>query len=258
MPNVSNAFSRPRQTMPVVQLFGLEVELEHTTRSSQLEQQAIEGGLWWQTHNDGSLRGGVEYVSPGPQTMEDSLLGLERISNIIAASQTSIRTSFHVHVDCRPWPIEQLGNVLRCYMTFEHVFYANSGGRAGSQFCVPVIGSSIERVFRDFVRTLQPGYISAVSFDTLKYSGLNVGHLSGFGSLEFRHHKGLNSAAEGARWLRMIDRFVSRARHISRNELRSAVIGEPTRLARELFGPDAVLPHDNMQYLLNFKTTEIG
>lgn len=234
-----------------VQYYGLEVELEDAPR--------VETPSGWNATTDGSLRNGIEYVLAGPKSLNASTAALVRLRDIIERSTCSIRCSFHVHVDVRSWTMTELANVLRCYVTFEHEFFALSGSRSGSQFCTPVVGSSVEANVRQIIRDEQYQH---QNFDRVKYSALNIGHVDGFGSLEFRHHKGLESSGEGVVWLSTIAGFCAIARTVSRSDLRNALCdptGEALHNLRLSLIPEGRLPEvDVAKCLYNFKATELG
>lgn len=248
-----------RRATTTTQLYGLEVELERV----QDNGDALPG---WSRESDGSLRNGIEYVLDNPKSLAQSRTALQRLSAIITSSEPSIRCSFHVHVDVRAWTFEELANVLRCYMVFEDEFFRLSGNRSGSQFCTPIVCSALEGTFRHLiVHGSHPGvhsYVGNIQFERVKYSALNVGHINGLGSIEFRHHEGLRTAADGIAWLDIVSNFCHIAKGVDRTTLRSAIIGADPRdiaLLREtLFGIPFQDPVDMYAKLSNFKCTELG
>lgn len=259
MPSTISELLLGRRASTVTQLYGLEVELERVRD---------DGGplTGWLRESDGSLRNGIEYVLEAPRTIAQARTALQRLSTIIESSQKSIRCSFHVHVDVRAWTFEQLANVLRCYMVFEEEFFSLSGNRSGSQFCTPIVCSGIENVFRGIITHRNDSevavFTSNIAFERVKYSALNVGHINGLGSIEFRHHEGLTTSAAGINWLNTIANFCSIAKDIDRTTIRSAIVGQDPRdleLMREaLFGIPFNTPVDIYAKLANFKCTELG
>lgn len=230
------------------QKFGMEVELEGDLPLS------VDG---WDRVNDGSLRDGYEYISPGPKTLRESLIMLTSLDEHIKNSYHSPRCSFHVHVDASFWQVEEAANVIRAYVTMEDFFFQLSGGRDGSQFCCPIHGSSLLQAFKRILRhNMSAGAFP--NFEALKYGALNIGHLRDFGSLEFRHHIGLVDGDSGKRWLRILDRFVHEARTIDRDALFSMVKTSPEELVRRLF-PDVheQLSVDVLSILLHFKALDL-
>lgn len=240
-----------RRYNSATQLFGLEVELENVAPYGDV--------VGWVASNDGSLRNGVEFVLDGPKSLAQSRTCIGRLGPIIESATDSVRCSFHVHVDTRAWSIDELSNVLRTYMTFEHVFFELSGNREGSQFCTPVVRSGIETTVRNIIRGPTLHNI-AVRFDSVKYAALNVGHLQGIGSLEFRHHKGLTSSSEGIAWLNIVANFCNIAKGITRNQLRAIAMCASPSVTQD-FQDSLFLTHvENNPFttLMNFKATEIG
>lgn len=240
-----------RRFNSATQMFGLEVELENVAPYGNI--------TGWVPSNDGSLRNGVEFVLDGPKSLAQSRTCLGRLSPIIESATDSVRCSFHVHVDARTWSIDELSNVLRTYMTFEHVFFELSGNRYGSQFCTPIIRSGIETTVRNIIRNPNLRNVS-VRFDSVKYAALNVGHLQGIGSLEFRHHKGLTSSGEGLTWLNIVANFCSIARTITREQLRAVAVCASLEATQSFQDALFLTRVENNPFttLMNFKATEIG
>lgn len=250
MPQVHESIHGRRASI-ANQLFGLEVELEQC-------RVPPDGVTGWNVDIDGSLRNnGREFILEEPKTIAQARTALQRLDGVIRESHDSVRCSFHVHVDVRGWSTTELANCLRAYVTLEDSFFELSGNRSGSQFCTPVVGSSVEREVRSIIKREA---VHGMNFDRVKYSALNVGHIAGLGSLEFRHHKGLTSAAEGITWLNRVAHFCDTSRDLSRDALRDAIINQNLDDLRfSLFGESLPLnPVDSTRALLNFKCTEIG
>lgn len=235
--------------VPSQQLYGAEVEMEYSNDTNV--PQTPDG---WVLHDDGSLRGGVEFVFNEPTNLEESRAKLVALSDAITTGNPTMRTSFHVHVDVRGWQVTELANVLRCYMTYEELFFELSGGRRGNQFCIPVVGSNVERTFSNFIITTELSPVLRIGLNTLKYAALNLGRIVDFGSIEFRHHAGLHSAEEAIEWLDLIHKFCQEARGVTREQLREEVMRGSAGMTHRLFGNT----YDDSfeEFLSNFKTTE--
>jgi len=162
-------------------LIGLELEVE----GSNL---AMVSGRDWQTISDGSLRdGGLEYVTNGPK----SLIALENCLEQWAFSMRnsriyeSDRTSVHTHVNMLDKSVGYVTKGLTAYYLLENALIRYCGpSRVGNLFCT-TLGNSPSQLTH--YKALCG---SSDSFNPVKYSAMNLGALSKFGSVEMRGMRG--------------------------------------------------------------------
>ena len=189
-----------------VPLYGVEIELEgipympNGTRALRR----------FQTVEDGSLRGAsVELVSNPPMNKEALLQVLDGADNFVSQCRASLRTSVHIHVDARRFTPQQVASVVMMYALFERVFFEVSGDRSGNPFCMPLTSMDfLQRIQGAMSMWRRGSWAPLPPLDSLKYSAFNLGHLYGQGSIEFRHHAGVESVAPIKTWLNSIDAFV--------------------------------------------------
>lgn len=172
---------------------GVEIEVEGN------ELPNLMGSMWWNTTNDGSLRGeSYEYVLKHPVNLEqlrEALLELKSAYQNNGSKPTeSFRAGVHVHVNCQTLTITELFNFVCLYLIFEKTFIKWCGAaREGNLFCLSAsdadfILSAIRENLMISVRENTLAYLFNLfqQGDIIRYSSMNFGALAKYGSLEFR------------------------------------------------------------------------
>lgn len=160
---------------------------------------------YWSVHDDGSLRGGIEYVTEGPLPVGstktkalNSLYTAMKSKGTINENQD--RCGIHVHVGVQNLTVEQVYVAICVSLLMDQVLLEFCGAdRKNNLFCKPVRGtrSIITMLKNDYKKT---AFFSTMSNDLLKYSSLNLATLTKFGTLEYRGMRFLNEASEVDEW----------------------------------------------------------
>ncbi len=226
---------------------GLEIEIEEVVMKDSRKE--LPPG--WFSHQDGSLRNGIEFIStPLPLNVaKDALCSLFLFLEKELATKPSFswRTSIHVHSNVRHFEFEHLGNLILLYLVFEQVLFSFGGGnRKNSVFCVPVGATNMQ-----YLTDLVINFRSDMSRDTLamlleeshdKYAALNLKRLWDYGSVEFRHLPGVWDVSMIVSWMDMIQAMSAAARKMSRAELQGQILNLNTlstysQFMLQIFGP---------------------
>lgn len=178
---------------PLPEAYGIEIEAEG-------KNMVEVGSQFWKTENDGSLRGhypdrSAEFVLRKPihanqvDVALDELIGIQKEAG--AEFDFSFRTSVHIHVNVQEMTEEQVMNMIYTYLLIEEPMMNYCGrARKGNRFCLRVVDADniidiLKQGFTDGIHRLMEMDVNA-----LRYSSMNVGALSKYGSLEFRGMRG--------------------------------------------------------------------
>lgn len=204
------------RTSPKSGQVGLEIEVEGNCfpKPNEYDGDDMGGELippqWKYTH-DGSLRGddNAEYVINGIinfNEVPEALTSLwEMFNEFGSVLDESNRTSVHVHLNAQSWHLNRLASFLGLYFSVEEILTQWCGDhRAGNLFCLrakdaPAI---INRV-RKFLKT---GDFSVFD-DGVHYSGVNLGALTKFGSVEIRCMRGATKPEPVLTWVSVLERI---------------------------------------------------
>lgn len=188
--------------------YAIEVEAEFKNPLSTVgvEDFAI-------TH-DNSLRGyGYEFISKVPVSIDNLLEHVTKLFSVpdfIKNYKPSPRTSTHVHVNAMHWTYEQLIQFFMVYYTVEPYLMKVAGkDRESNLFCMQMheadgVMDAVKMVIDKDWRRLT----KEQTFNTYKYSALNVASIGRLGSVEFRQMRGTNDVREVTEWLRLINNVV--------------------------------------------------
>ena len=186
-------------------LFGVEVEMEFK-RGSRAIYEEFEG---FDKKDDGSLRGGIEYVFNKPYNYKKSL---ELIKNLYERLKEhdyviSERTSTHIHMDVRDFNPYQLASLLTMYYFYEASFVnIASEERRNNKFCITGLVSplSIKNAFDLFSDDYS--IKEALAYGRRRrYCAMNVLEaVKNFGSVEFRFFEGNLDYSKFEKWLKML------------------------------------------------------
>jgi hypothetical protein len=190
--------------------YGLEIEAEFNAPIDAAGDRAFYSN--WTIHNDGSLRGfGYEFVSPGPQTMEQIRKDVRTLLNspyVQAHYSPSHRTSTHVHYNVQHHTLEEVLKILLVYFICEIALTKHCGKqREGNLFCLRLCDA--EKVMEALRLIVDCKFNTLVrSFDNYKYAALNVANIGKLGSIEFRQFVGTKDAEKVINWVETIEHLV--------------------------------------------------
>lgn len=164
---------------------GIEVEVENW------RPRRMPAG--WVTHDDGSLRGGKEFVTDGGMVGKGAVEAVRQICGFCVASGFSAgypRAGIHIHVDMTDMndgSDTQLLNAVSAYLLFEDALFSFAGQwRRACGFCDPLLLSQAGRpaLARFLVDWQVPTANPLRGLD--KYAALNLLPLETYGTVEFR------------------------------------------------------------------------
>jgi len=180
---------------------GIEIELEGENLPQGYGGPTT-NGITWVWHNDGSLRGGAEYVSSAPIKRADLPKMLDDLFAYIAASggviKNSNRCSTHVHLNMKGAKLNQIAAFVSLYGCFESVL---------SSWCGPVREGNLFALRLEDCHYAVDGWKKCFvtgDFDwpnEMRYLALNPAALRKFGSLEVRTMGGVTSGETVVTWV---------------------------------------------------------
>lgn len=187
--------------------YAVEIEAE-------FKEPLIHFPSYFAVTHDHSLRGhGLEFISQGPKELPEVINDVQKLlgedyfqANYINSS----RTSTHVHVNVCNWTHEQLVQFLLTYYIVEPLIGEIAGdNRKSNLFCLRMWDAeNIVSLLKDILDQKWNRVCSERTFNTYKYSALNVASIGRLGSVEFRQMRGTNDASHVVQWLQCIDRIV--------------------------------------------------
>lgn len=193
-------------------LIGLEIETESH------EEYEISDNLYmyWNVHNDGSLRFvGKEFVFKSPYAVDSPQYNtaLELFDKLAKTQkfEESVYSSVHVHFNMEPLTLQQIANFISLYYLFEETLGVYCGNdRNGNLFCLKTSVAEYQaNRAAELVKQLQYkknfGNVNrTLRVDSLKYSGLNLATLAHISTLEVRTHKGTTNVNEIKLWINIL------------------------------------------------------
>ena len=189
-------------------LVGLEIEAINIPN----QMWDINYFKWWKVVEDGSVRGGAEYVLKQPLSGLDLISAIEEVNEKLKNNRIRFdyQTSLHVHIDSRDINLTQFQNIVCLYTLFEPLLFTVCGeSRKDNIFCLSVGHAPTN--FIDTIKGIQNTF-SPDDFFSLRqsinscprYSALNVSSLNTFGSLEFRGHRGTKEKDAILNWVNIL------------------------------------------------------
>lgn len=175
---------------------GIEIEVEGVPNGVPTNPEL------WSAHADGSLRGGIEYVTMPVAGHEVVAAVYDFYDNLPRNADFSERTSIHIHINVREQTVDQLLTILLLYVVFERSLYQFAGmSRFKNIFCVPIQQTRYPYMLADFfVHRSLPELIRVWK----KYSGLNLRRMSDLGTLEYRHMEGHRDPIRLLNWINLL------------------------------------------------------
>lgn len=164
---------------------GVEIELEGTRNAYDFRSD------YWEVKEDGSLRGGHEFVFRGPTGGRDLYNAVVELDTFLHNRNPdgNWRCSTHVHVDVRDMTAQQLKNLILIYTVLEKLLFKMSGiHRYKNNFCCALgfAQQQLKVLVKNWNKTDAYGFSNSVIQGWDKYSALNLLPISNFGSVEFR------------------------------------------------------------------------
>ena len=202
---------------------GIEVEVENIRLD-----RANGVPLPWIVKGDGSLRNnGAEFIS-APILPQDVSLSIASLYGFMKAAgmkpDFSWRTSTHVHMEANQLSVREFKNFLLLYLIFEDSLFqfARPGRRETNIFCTPLSRTDY-RILRSILRAEDDASFVNTMVDLprriLKYSALNLSHIFGYGTVEFRHLGGEKSPEKVCIWLQLLLRLFEAASRLTREDI---------------------------------------
>lgn len=195
---------------------GIEIEAEGKLFSGDEVFDSVN----WRLVEEGSLRGGWEFVLRNPLPLAKVEEALDEFTKLSTRwkFQPSLRTSLHVHVNVYDYTLREIYNILGAFWIVETLLVkANGKDREGNLFCLRS-GDAEEFVFTTLSELEGGNYFDLTGSNQKRYSSINVSALKKFGSLEFRFMKGMYEKSEILLWTRELYSFVTVARKLDLSE----------------------------------------
>lgn len=175
------------------QFCGIEIEIENFS-NRELDEHIHRGSPFWVTHDDHSLRNGIEYVLSQPMMGAQLREAIDYFYNNITKFTISPRTSIHVHFNMRQEyeTIGGLRNLVVLYYMFEESFFRIADEtRKWNGYCNP-FEDTPPQILEDImtyeeVKELSYALRKSAAVNENRYYGLNLNALTRYGTVEFRH-----------------------------------------------------------------------
>lgn len=177
-------------------LIGIEVEMEG---------QNFVTPKGWEAKNDNSLRGNsIEWIFNRPVSLELARRRIERLYkynlNSGAKLSPSPRCATHVHFNCQSLTSNQVFSLAFFWYIFEGMLVRWCGeDRECNTFCLRA--EDAEEIVDNLAKGFRYNDLISIVANWGKYSGLNLGTLSKFGSAEFRSLKTPRDYEKIIKWL---------------------------------------------------------
>jgi hypothetical protein len=210
------------------QFVGIEIELENVDRKQQLDHE--DGGApYWEPHDDGSLRNGIEYVLREPLMGSQLTKAISYFYSHFTKYNDGPRTSIHVHLNMRQNEdsFESLKNLLVLYYMYEEAFFKFADeNRKWCAYCnpfednPPAILTDVMRMTPETApRLLFTRLNVSAGRNTNRYYGLNITALQRFGTLEFRHLPLVKEEQKLVQWIMLLMELKAAARRLTEEGL---------------------------------------
>lgn len=185
---------RPQDRWP--EMVGVELELENVTNYTMPIP-------YWTTHDDGSLRNGIELVLEQPlagKSLEDAIGQYYKAD---LRFSNSSRTSTHIHINMTDATVDQLRSMcMVMYMVEDGLFNVVGEARKWSGYSVPLSEMEplrLRRMMSSTDPTALVNFFSPVR-NQERYYGFNT-CLRKHGTVEFRYFPGGPSREELESWI---------------------------------------------------------
>lgn len=142
---------------------------------------------FWKSTNDGSLRGGIEYVLRSPVKLEHLDKSLEYLFRKLDVTKIreTYRAGIHTHINIRKLTPIQVINFFVLYSIFEEVILSLCNeSRRNNLFC---LSNTVANGYVDeIIGIVKSGKVANFNTDVIRYSSMNLKPVPVYGSVEFR------------------------------------------------------------------------
>ena len=216
------------------QIVGLEIELEGQP-SRDYSKHVNNGSPYWTTHQDNSLRNGIEYVLSEPLMGSELRKAISYFFSTFKTYSTGPRTSIHVHLNMRQdnESLEGLKNMVILYAAYEEAFFRIADfNRKWCAYCNPFEDNPpqilIDVLRADNTSNLHHSLEISAGRGTNRYYGLNLNALERFGTLEFRHFPLVHEEERLVDWVSLLMELKQAANTLADRDIHIAdLIKEP-------------------------------
>lgn len=212
---------------------GIEVEFENARRVPPV-------AYGWYLDEDPSLRNsGIECKTGRPVTQAEANEMIDLLYEEIVpycGYTAHTRTGTHVHINGQMWNRDQLYGVLATYAVVEPLLYAYCGKeREENIYCIPWYFAKDQLRLAKRAKTKRL-YVLA---DSCKYSGLYLGPLCNFGTIEFRMAPTWMEAQPLKDWVDMLLRLTAYGTGLEKDEfVVENYLDQPEKTLTDIFGEE--------------------
>ena len=216
-------------------LIGLEIEAENFSGFPVVPEVKNHIETVWHEKAEGSLRHrGIEFVTGAIQGAQigDALTLLHLMNNSGNLIYNDL-TGLHVHLNIRPWSVDQIVNLVLLYILFEDSLFRISGKRQNSIYCLPARTS-----WSGLPDLINTGNLKASVLLSNKYMGFNYAAIKKYGTVEFRHSQGNKEISYILHWINTLLRLHSAAELWNTLELKDTIFKLNTNSEYFMFAKD--------------------
>lgn len=189
---------------------GIEIELENAGGLAR------KGYNHWRLEHDGSLRkGGIELVLTEPKQGKDVIAALDEYEDALKGTraQGTQYCSTHIHMNFLSCTGEDVLKFMFVYLLLEDGLARYCGpNRENNLFCLTVsnaedqmdVLSDMYRAYRDRDDTVVRSVQRHGGQNGLKYSAMNLGALSQYGTIESRLSGALTTKEDALKWINIL------------------------------------------------------
>lgn len=226
---------------PSAPLTGIEVEVENALVTHDEERYRP-----WRLTNDGSLRNnGIELLSTPIRTGVTLARYCAAYTDLRESFPwaDTLRTSTHVHLDMRGLQLPDLVRIMGAYCLVEPFLYDYCGPlREENIYCIPFYRA--DTATDALITAVSNGEFNSFLANTCKYSGLFMGPLRTFGTIEFRMAPSFPNGECLGEWVGILHHLYRAALALDPGAAFAAIDeGNYTDLLRTLLHPAI---HDNL------------
>jgi hypothetical protein len=195
------------------QFIGVEIEIEGAS-PREMRTHEDNGMPYWTTHNDASLRNGVEYVLSTAMMGKTLKEAIHYWFRTFKTYDDNPRTSIHVHINMLQddESLEGLRNMIVLYYMYEDALFAIADEtRKWNGYCNP-FEDDPPAILTAVMQHDDPKKIAGYFTEQQRgrqemgerYYGLNLLALGRFGTLEFRHMPMVRDEQRLFDWIKLI------------------------------------------------------
>lgn len=187
---------------------GIELEIEASNYMLETRDILVRDektGGYWQSKQDGSLRGGLEYVSSVPFSVESVPVMVDGFFEALTRAKTetklSNRCSTHVHLNVSDWKIDKLTSLIALWTLFETPLINWCGvDRKANHFCLGTTESDDN--LKNWEKYLTTGLLEF--HDGSKYTAMNLLPIWTQGSVEVRTGRAPSCPGDVTPWVQFL------------------------------------------------------